>query len=74
MPYFIEPEAILRRAPKAVAVDGVYVIKADKPENDNPGVLVVVVRMNGKFYSIQLDSELSLDGFHPKATLLGPLK
>lgn len=74
MPYFIEPEAILRRAPRDTTAEGVYLIKADKPKNDDQSVMIIVVRLGGKFYSMKLDSELSVEGFHPKATLLGPLK
>lgn len=68
----LNPNMIARRLPQDCKVNGIYVIKPKNPEDD-PGVLVPVLVINGRFYSVKRDEELSLEGFAPGAHLEGPL-
>lgn len=74
MSYELTPHTICRREPKLTTENGVYLLKGRTPEEDPKGLMMIVVCINKKFYSIQIDQELEVEGFTPNSRLYGPLK
>lgn len=68
----LNPRVIDRRLPRDCTQNGIYVIKPKNP-CDDPGVLVPVLVIDGRFYAVKKDQELLPDGFAPGAHLEGPL-
>lgn len=63
-----------RQVPSLDLPNGLYLMKGITPALDAPGVLIPIVKLDQKFYSLKIDAELSLDGFTPGVRLLGPMQ